>query len=159
MDVWEVPEKYICDHAKIGKNSPCWQDSEVICWVARPKEKTILVKYMLVMQLLSIFLTTLELAVFSCKWSMRLHLPERQRPDFSRKVVSMHRYLVYDTVRHRPTKKSSTWKSSEPYTEDLLIPSTPVHRRRFFRIGPNFCTKFDPLNIFFKRRASYHFKG
>ena len=28
-----------------------------------------------------------------------------------------------------------------------------------FLEGTNFCTKFDPLNSFFKRRASYHFKG
>ena len=28
-----------------------------------------------------------------------------------------------------------------------------------FSKGPNFCTKFDPLNDFFKRRASYHFKA
>ena len=27
-----------------------------------------------------------------------------------------------------------------------------------FLTGPNFCTKFDPLNDFFKQRASYHFK-
>ena len=25
--------------------------------------------------------------------------------------------------------------------------------------GPNFCTKFDALNDFLKRRASYHFKA
>jgi len=25
--------------------------------------------------------------------------------------------------------------------------------------GSNFCTKFDPTNNFFKRRAVYHFKG
>ena len=33
---------------------------EVICWVARPHEKTYLVRYMLVMQLISIALTISE---------------------------------------------------------------------------------------------------
>ena len=28
-----------------------------------------------------------------------------------------------------------------------------------FYKGPNLCTKFDPLNDFFKQRASYHFKA
>jgi len=28
-----------------------------------------------------------------------------------------------------------------------------------FYDGHNFCTKFDPLHNFFKRRASYHFKA
>jgi len=28
-----------------------------------------------------------------------------------------------------------------------------------FLKAPNFCTKFDPLNDFFKRRASYHLKA
>ena len=122
-----MPEKYVCDHAKMGKNSPCWQDKEVICWVARPKEKTILVKYMLVMQLLSIFLTTLELVVFSCKWSMRLHLPEPKRPEFTKKVVRLHRYFAYDRtiVRRRPTSKD-LWQGEKGATEDLLIaPSAP----------------------------------
>ena len=29
----------------------------------------------------------------------------------------------------------------------------------FFWKGPNLCPKFDPLNNFFKRRASYNFKA
>ena len=29
----------------------------------------------------------------------------------------------------------------------------------FFYKGPNFCTKFDPINDFFKRRTSYYFKA
>ena len=130
MQVWEVPEKYICGHAITGMNSPCWQDEEVICWVARPKEKTIIVRYMLAMQLLSIALTTLELAYFSCKWSMRFHLPERQRPKISRKVTDFHRYIKYDkrVIRRRANPKSE-W--SEPYpatcTEELLLPpSAPL---------------------------------
>jgi len=31
--------------------------------------------------------------------------------------------------------------------------------RRFLSEGPNFCTKFDSLSNFSKRRASYHFKA
>ena len=35
---------------KKDRASPCYQDEDVICWVARPREKTILVKYMFVVQ-------------------------------------------------------------------------------------------------------------
>ena len=32
-------------------------------------------------------------------------------------------------------------------------------RRRFFKKGLGFCTKFDRLNDFYERRASYHCKS
>ena len=49
---------------------PNWENcflvskKEVICWVARPYEKTYLVRYMLIMQLISIALTISEVPKF-----------------------------------------------------------------------------------------------
>jgi len=34
-----------------------------------------------------------------------------------------------------------------------------MQQRRRFYDGPNFCTKFGPLNYFFKARHSYHFRA
>ena len=46
-DVWEVPERFVCEHGKTVSEprlSPCWTDETVTCWIARPREKTIAVK-------------------------------------------------------------------------------------------------------------------
>ena len=73
---------------------------------------------MLVMQLLSIALTGLELLVFSCKWSLKFHLPEQRRPPLSHRVSSIHQYLsTNQKVRRRP-------KSNLPGSEDSLLPPT-----------------------------------
>ena len=49
-------------------------------------------------------------------------MPEPQRPEFSKKVVSLHRYFSYDhpIVRHRPSTKD-LWQGEKMATEDLLI--------------------------------------
>jgi len=50
-------------------------------------------------------------------------------------------------------KSLSFWPSSSETSEVVrVITVTP------FLEGPNFWIKFDPLNDFFKRRASHHFK-
>ena len=66
---WFVPEKYVCDTKEheiidvglirhmIKKTtfSACHQQKQVACWVSRPYEKTILVKYLRVLEFFGFF--------------------------------------------------------------------------------------------------------
>ena len=106
---WDKNQDQNSDLSRDQKNGPKWRltflnsKKEVICWVARPHEKTYLVRYMLVMQLISIALTISEvsefwfveilitrvnlsgyksyfqLSLFTIKWSFRLHKPAAKR--------------------------------------------------------------------------------
>ena len=54
------------------------------------------------------------------------------------------------------------WKRKWTELYDEVDKSDQLDAKRkdaVFYQGPNFCTKFDPLNDFFKRRTSYHFKA
>jgi len=48
---------------------------------------------------------------------------------------------------------------------EIIIVATWLRKSFFYNLdavfyqAPNFCTKFDTLNDFFNRRASYHFKA
>ncbi|CBY43130.1 unnamed protein product [Oikopleura dioica] len=73
-DVWEVPERFVCEHGKTVSEprlSPCWTDETVTCWIARPREKTLAVKYMFGIQILSIILTVTELIFETTKWASK----------------------------------------------------------------------------------------
>ncbi|CBY15042.1 unnamed protein product [Oikopleura dioica] len=61
IEVWVVPQRYLCTFGADVPNYACSQDKEVPCWVARPWEKTIFLLYMLSMGLVSIVVIMLDL--------------------------------------------------------------------------------------------------
>ena len=54
VQVWVVPQRYLCTFGADVANYACSQDKEVPCWVSRPWEKTIFLLYMLSMGLVAI---------------------------------------------------------------------------------------------------------
>jgi hypothetical protein len=141
IETWMVPEKYTCYHSNTGKNSPCWQDPEVVCWVARPYEKTILVRYILFIQLLSIFLTLVEMLYFACKWSFKFHLPEDKRPEIAGKLQQYSKVFQSSSVRHRKSNLTQKTPAENPHWkvikskngEDLLLsgPNSEINTSDF----------------------------
>ncbi|CAG5090950.1 Oidioi.mRNA.OKI2018_I69.PAR.g12783.t1.cds [Oikopleura dioica] len=84
-DVWEVPERFVCEHASKAddpKLSPCWADETVTCWIARPREKSLAVKYMFGIQLVSIFLTVAELLFEATKRVSRMCQRHPPQPNY-----------------------------------------------------------------------------
>ena len=67
FECFTVPEKYVCKHAEDFYDnpafSPCSQQEEVSCWVSRPKEKQLFLRYMLFTTFLSIFLAAVDFLV------------------------------------------------------------------------------------------------
>ena len=51
LNVWNVPDKYICTYGTLDSHNACSQDTEIPCWISRPREKTIIIRYLLVVQL------------------------------------------------------------------------------------------------------------
>ena len=88
--VWTVPEYYNCEDG-LNAESACFADKTVSCWVARPVEKTILIRGMLTMALISILLSILEAVYVSLKWGVyQKHKPKDQRRGlFMRKTQGM----------------------------------------------------------------------
>jgi len=53
--VWFVPDRYLCNYGdQTDHTNACNQDGEIPCWVSRPMEKTIIVLYMVAMQIFCI---------------------------------------------------------------------------------------------------------
>ena len=64
MQVWVVPQRYLCTFGADVANYACSQDKEVPCWVSRPWEKTIFLLYMLSMGLVAIIVIMVRLIFF-----------------------------------------------------------------------------------------------
>lgn len=123
--MWQVPERYICKHG-MSIESPCFQDKEVICWVARPREKTYLVRYMLLMQIVSIILTISELIVYTLKWSFRFHKPIEKRSaivkDFNKvylnsSSIRKNEYVKYRSQSQKGNGCRNTVQTRDPRSE------------------------------------------
>ena len=89
--MWIVPERYECTSGT-EQNSACEADKMVPCWVARPVEKTILIRGMLILALCSIFLSLCEIAYVTLKWGVaQRHRPIEERSKLAMKFTT-HEY-------------------------------------------------------------------
>lgn len=60
-DIYRVPERYMCEVGKEGRESPCSQNDKIMCWNIRPYEKTVMLYYMTSMHFLCLLVCMLEL--------------------------------------------------------------------------------------------------
>jgi len=64
----------------------------VPCWIARPVEKTILVRGMLILAIFSIFLSICEIIFVTTKWGVtQRHLPVDSRSKFAQRLIRKNR--------------------------------------------------------------------
>ena len=132
MDVWYVPEKFICTHMQTAEESPCYQDNEVVCWVARPKEKTIILIYMVVVFMVSTSLTLIEVVYVTIKWSCRFHQDFDDRPPITQAFTKQRmkfdsEYQRYYEIRHevKMSQRSTVSNNRDSSNGNLLQPTAP----------------------------------
>ena len=66
-----VPERYDCTYGE-NDNMACSQNGNIPCWVSRPKEKEVMMWYMLTMSLVSTVLVAAEFFYVTTKITVKV---------------------------------------------------------------------------------------
>ena len=67
-----VPERYDCTYGE-NDNMACSQNGNIPCWVSRPKEKEVMMWYMLTMSLVSTLLVAGEFFYVTTKITVKVN--------------------------------------------------------------------------------------
>ena len=66
-----MPEKYICSYGGEIDNYACSQNAEIPCWVSRPREKMVMMWYMLIVSILSTVIVLAEVIWVTTRISVK----------------------------------------------------------------------------------------
>ena len=82
-----VPERYDCTYGE-NDNMACSQNGNIPCWVSRPKEKEVMMWYMLTMSLVSTLLVAGEFFYVTTKITVKVKSRTNLKFDFYKNMFS-----------------------------------------------------------------------